>query len=99
MNNQEEYLAKITELNEQLSQKENMITSLNNQLADAKLAASDYEKRIDSLQKANLDLFLKVPCNNQNETDEKPTKGSDPKSRTRRGSDNVNWSDLVNRIK
>ena len=89
----EELTAKLTEANERIQAQENEIISLNAKLDSVNTKLFDESEHVKQLQKANLDLYMRVPVN---QTEDK-AKGVDPTSRkTQREA--VDWSSIINKL-
>lgn len=86
----------LTEANEKIQNQENTIISLNAKLGEANTKMSEDSEQIKKLQQANLELYLKIPCN---QTEEK-VKGDDPvSSRKKFKSDNKEaFDDIIRRL-
>ena len=91
----EELTAKLTEANERIQAQENQITSLNTQIDSLNTRLSDESEHVKQLQKANLDLYMRVPVN-QEETANKE-KGVGPTSRKAQR-DAVDWTSIINKL-
>ena len=63
----EELTKLLTEANEKIQSQENEITSLNAKLDTVNTSLVRSDEQIKSLQKANMELYLKIPCNQTEE--------------------------------
>ena len=92
----EELTKMLTEANERIQSQENQITSLNTQIDSLNTSLVRRDEDVKKLQKANLELYLKIPCN---QTEEK-VKGDDPvSSRKKFKSDNKEaFDDIIRRL-
>ena len=92
----EELTKMLTEANERIQNQENELISLNAKLGEANTKMSEDSEQIKKLQQANLELYLKIPCN---QTEEK-VKGDDPvSSRKKFKSDNKEaFDDIIRRL-
>ena len=90
----EELTAKLTEANERIQSQENEITSLNAKLDSVNTSLVRSEEHVKQLQKANLDLYMRVPVN-QTENKEK---GDDPKVSRKAQRDAVDWTSIINKL-
>lgn len=86
----------LTEANEKIQNQENTIISLNTKLGEANTKMSEDSEQIKKLQQANLELYLKIPCNQS----DKKEKGDDPvSSRKKFKSDNKEaFDDIIRRM-
>ena len=91
----EELTAKLTEANERIQAQENEIISLNAKLDSVNTKLFDESEHVKQLQKANLDLYMRVPVN-QEQTANK-VKGVDPASRKAQR-DAVDWTSIINKL-
>ena len=89
----EELTKLLTEANEKIQSQENEITSLNAKLDTVNTSLVRSDEQIKSLQKANMELYLKIPCN---QTEEKE-KGDGPASRKARR-ESTDWNSIINRF-
>ena len=96
----EELTAKLTEANERIQAQENQITSLNTQIDSLNTRLSDESEHVKQLQKANLDLYMRVPVNQEPENKVNKVKGDDPvSSRKKIKSDNKEaFDDIIRRM-
>lgn len=90
----EELTAKLTEANERIQAQENQITSLNTQIDSLNTRLSDESEHVKQLQKANLDLYMRVPVNQEPEI---KAKGVDPASRKAQR-ESVDWNSIINKL-
>ena len=90
----EELTAKLTEANERIQAQENQITSLNTQIDSLNTRLSDESEHVKQLQKANLDLYMRVPVNQEPEN---KVKGVDPASRKAQR-ESVDWNSIINKL-
>ena len=90
----EELTAKLTEANERIQAQENQITCLNTKIDSLNSKLSDESEHVKQLQKANLDLYMRVPVN---QTDNKE-KGDDPKVSRKAQRDAVDWTSIINKL-
>ena len=86
----------LTEANEKIQNQENTIISLNAKLGEANTKMSEDSEQIKKLQQANLELYLKIPCNQS----DKKEKGDDPVSSRKRNfkSDKEAFDDILRRM-
>ena len=92
----EELTKMLTEANERIQNQENELISLNAKLGEANTKMSEDSEQIKKLQQANLELYLKIPCNQT----ENKVKGDDPvSSRKKFKSDNKEaFDDIIRRL-
>ena len=92
----EELTKMLTEANEKIQSQENEITSLNAKLDTVNTSLVRSDEQIKSLQKANMELYLKIPCNQS----DKKEKGDDPVSSRKRNfkSDKEAFDDILRRM-
>ena len=90
----EELTKMLTEANEKIQSQENEITSLNAKLDNVNTSLVRSDEQIKSLQKANMELYLKIPCN---QTEEKE-KGVDPKVSRKARKESTDWNSIINRF-
>ena len=91
----EELTKMLTDANERIQAQENQITSLNTQIDSLNTRLSDESEHVKQLQKANLDLYMRVPVN-QEQTENK-VKGVGPTSRKAQR-DSVDWKSIINKL-
>ena len=92
----EELTKLLTEANERIQSQENTITSLNTQIDSLNTRLSDESEHVKQLQKANLDLYMRVPVNKS----EKQEKGDDSRISRKRNfkSDKEAFDDILRRM-
>ena len=90
----EELTKMLTEANERIQSQETTITSLNTQIDSLNTRLSDECEHVKQLQKANLDLYMRVPVN---QTEEK-AKGVDPKVSRKASRESTDWNSIINRF-
>ena len=92
----EELTKMLTDANERIQAQENKITSLNTQIDSLNTRLSDESEHVKKLQKANLELYMRVPANQT----ENKVKGDDPvSSRKKFKSDNKEaFDDIIRRL-
>ena len=94
----EELTAKLTEANERIQAQENQITCLNTKIDSLNSKLSDESEHVKQLQKANLDLYMRVPVN-QEQTENK-VKGDDPVSSRKKvhKANQATFDDIIRRL-
>ena len=90
----EELTKMLTEANERIRSQENKITSLNTQIDSLNTRLSDEAEHVKKLQKANLELYMRVPVN-QTENKEK---GDDPKVSRKARRESTDWNSIINKF-
>ena len=90
----EELTSKLTEANERIQAQENEITCLNTKIDSLNSKLFDESEHVKQLQKANLDLYMRVPVN-QTENKEK---GDDPKVSRKAQRESVDWNSIINKL-
>lgn len=90
----EELTSKLTEANERIQSQENEITCLNTKIDSLNSKLFDESEHVKQLQKANLDLYMRVPVNQEPEN---KVKGVDSASRKAQR-ESVDWNSIINKL-
>ena len=90
----EELTKMLTDANERIQAQENEITCLKTKIDSLDSKLSDESEHVKKLQKANLELYMRVPVN---QTEDK-VKGDDPKVSRKAQRESVDWNSIINKL-
>ena len=90
----EELTKMLTDANERIQAQENEITCLKTKIDSLDSKLSDESEHVKKLQKANLELYMRVPVN---QTEDR-TKGDDPKVSRKARRDSTDWKSIIDKF-